>query len=133
MSRENVEILHGAFDAFNRRDLDAFLALCDPELEFTSYWMKVEGGTGYRGHDGVRSWWERIVDVYPDFTREIEEERDLGDRTIARVRVQAHGVGSHMPMSQILWHVAEYRHGQVTWWHFLATGAEALEAAGLSE
>ena len=36
MSRENVEVLHRAFDAFRRRDLDAFLALCDPEVEFIS-------------------------------------------------------------------------------------------------
>jgi hypothetical protein len=38
-----------------------------------------------------------------------------------------------MPMSQILWHVAEYRHGKTIGWHFLATEAEALEAAGLRE
>jgi hypothetical protein len=35
MSRENVGLFHDAVDAFNRRDLDAFLALIDPDAEFT--------------------------------------------------------------------------------------------------
>jgi ketosteroid isomerase-like protein len=133
MSEENVELLHHAFDAFNRRDLDGFLALCDPDLEFISYWMQVEGGGPYRGRDGVRDWWERLLDVYPDFTGEIEEVRDLGDRTIARVRVHAHGVASDMPMGVTMWLVAEYRHGKTTGWHFVRSEAEALEAAGLQE
>jgi ketosteroid isomerase-like protein len=133
MSQENVELLRHAFDAFNRRDLDAFLTLCDPELEFISYWMQVEGGGPYRGHNGVRDWWERLLDVYPDFAAEIEEIRDLGDRTIARVRVHAHGVGSDMPMGTTMWHVAEYRPGKTIGWRFVNSEAQALEAAGLRE
>jgi hypothetical protein len=34
MSRENVQLHHRAHDAFNRRDLDAFLALMDEDIEF---------------------------------------------------------------------------------------------------
>lgn len=33
MSAQNVELLHQAIDAFNRRDLEAFLALMDPGVE----------------------------------------------------------------------------------------------------
>jgi len=31
MSQENVELASRAYEAFNRRDLDALLALVDPE------------------------------------------------------------------------------------------------------
>jgi ketosteroid isomerase-like protein len=133
MSQENVELLHQAFDAFNRRDLDAFLALCDPEVEFISYLAQVEGGEPYRGHDGVRGWWERLLAVYPDFRAEIEDARDLGDRTLTRLRVHGRGVESDVPMDQPMWQVAEYRHGKVIWWHFVSSEADALEAAGLEE
>ena len=44
MSQENVEIVRRGFDAFNRRDLDAFLALFDPDVEFTAYAMQSELG-----------------------------------------------------------------------------------------
>jgi SnoaL-like domain len=63
------------FDAFRRRDLDAFLALCDPEVEFISDWLQVEGGGPYRGHDGVRDWWKRLLDAYPDFKQKSTTSR----------------------------------------------------------
>jgi ketosteroid isomerase-like protein len=133
MSQENVALLHQAIDAFNRRDLDAFLVLCDPDVEFISYLARVEGGEPYRGHDGVQNWWERLLAVYPDFTAEIEEVRDLGDRTIARARVHGRGVESDAPMTQTMWQVAEYRHGKTLGWRFFTSEAEAVEAAGLPE
>ena len=37
MSEENVRLVYEVIDAFNRRDLDAYLALMDPEVEFTPY------------------------------------------------------------------------------------------------
>ena len=40
---ENVELLYRAYGAFNRRDLDAFLALMDPEVELTTRIMELEG------------------------------------------------------------------------------------------
>ena len=43
MSQENVELLYRAYDAFNGRDLDAFLALMDPEVELTTRIMELEG------------------------------------------------------------------------------------------
>jgi integrase len=55
---ENVELQHLVIDAFNRRDLDAYLALADHDLELTPYEVWVQGGQPYRGHAGVRSWWE---------------------------------------------------------------------------
>src|SRR5215207_4777396 len=102
MSEENVELLHRAYDAFNRRDLDAFLALCDPDVEFISYLMQVEGGEPYRGHDGVRGWWERLLAVYPDLTGEIEEVRELGHLTLARMHMYGRGFESDAPMDQLV-------------------------------
>src|SRR2546423_8051372 len=58
MSQENVELNYQSHDAFNRRDLDAFLALTDPDVEFTPYERVIEGLGPYYGHDGVRTWWK---------------------------------------------------------------------------
>jgi ketosteroid isomerase-like protein len=114
-----------------RRDLDAFLALCDPDVEFISLLMQVEGGNPYRGHDGVRSWWERLLGISPDFRAEIEELRDLGDLTLARARSHGHGVASEAPMEQTFWQLAEWRRKKVIWWRFARSEAEALESAKL--
>jgi ketosteroid isomerase-like protein len=128
-----IELVHQACDAFNRRDLDAFLALCDPDVEFISYLAQVEGGEPYRGHDGVREWWERLHAVFPDFRAEVEQARDLDGRTIARWRTHARGVESDALAEQTVWQVGEYRHGKAIEWRFFRTEEEALEAAGLSE
>ena len=72
MSQGNVELQYRVADAFNRRDIDAFLALCDPDGEFTTRVSELEGGGPYRGHDGVRSWLEDLLGISPDFSVEIK-------------------------------------------------------------
>jgi ketosteroid isomerase-like protein len=130
MSQENVR---EALDAFNRRDLDALLALSDPDIEITPLIVQMEGGGSYRGHEGVRSWWEDLLGVFPDFSGEIEEVRDLGDMTVARLRLRAHHAGSDARVEETTWFAIEWRHDKVIWWRTFRSEAEALEAAGLSE
>lgn len=131
MSQENVELLYRGLDAFNRRDLDAFLALMDANVEAASRLVAIEGG--YHGHDGIRRWWASLLDTLPDWTVEVLEVRDLGDLTLAVLRNHGHGAGSDIPIDQRLWQVAEWRDKKVVRWRNCATEAEALEAVGLWE
>ena len=48
MSEQNVEFLHQAIQAFNRRDLDGFLAFMDSSVEFTPFTRAVEALGPYR-------------------------------------------------------------------------------------
>ena len=80
MSQENVELVYQAYDAFNRRDMCAYLALADADVEVGSRLAAMEGG--YHGHEGIRRWWQNMLDASPDRTIEIVEVRDLGDVTL---------------------------------------------------
>jgi ketosteroid isomerase-like protein len=133
MSEENVDRLRQAHDAFNRRELDAFLAFMDPELELTTRFMELEGDPYYRGHEGVREWWRTLFAVFPDFNTEVLEVRDRGDSLIAAVRVRGHGFEAGAPFDELLWQGVKMRDGKATWWRNFGSEAEALEAAGLSE
>jgi ketosteroid isomerase-like protein len=133
MSQENVELAHRLTDAFKRRDLDAFLALCDPDAAFHSRLVELEGGGPFRGHDGIRSWWENILAVSPDFSAETDEVRDAGDMTVSRVRQRGRGGESDAPMDQTQWIVTRWRNGKAIWSRVFLSEAEALEAAGLRE
>ena len=133
MSRENVELVHRAIDTFNRRDLDAFLAVMDPSIEFMPYERAIEGLGPYRGHDGVRAWWEESFAVYPDLRAELHEVRDLGDITLARGRLHGTGAGSGASFDRTLWLAVKWRDGKEVWWHAFESEAEALEAVGLRE
>ena len=131
MSRETVELAHRAFDALNRRDLGAFLALMDDDVEAVPRLVAMEGG--YHGHDGIRRWWQNLLDAFPDYSIEIVEVRDLGDLTFIALRNRGHGAGSDAPIEHRLWMLAEWRQEKVVWWRSYGTEAEVLEAVGLRE
>jgi len=56
MKKDSVhDLINNAYTAFNRRDLDAAVALMDPEVHWPNGW---EGGF-VEGHHGVRDYWTR--------------------------------------------------------------------------
>jgi len=135
MSQENVELTRRVFDALLRRDLDEFVAFHDPSCEIQPLLADVAGD--YHGCAGVREWLDDLFGAFPDFSIRLEDVREVGDRTLARTRISAHGahgMDSATPMiDQISWVVAEIRNGRAIWWGTFRTEAEALEAAGVSE
>jgi ketosteroid isomerase-like protein len=131
MSEDNVVLAHRAYDALNRRDLGAFLALMDADVEAFPRVVAIEGG--FRGHDGIRRWWEDLVDFLPDVAIEIVAVRDLGELTLAAVRMRGRGAGSDTPLDEPLWSAAEWRDGKCVWWGNYGTEREALEAVALRE
>src|SRR2546430_934870 len=68
VSHENVEMHRRALEAFNAGDLEAFVALWDPEIEFHSTFAAV-GGARYHGHDGLRRWHRDLEDAWGDGIR----------------------------------------------------------------
>ena len=132
MSQENVERFWEAHDAASRRDIDAFLAYVHPEVVITPLSGELEG-TSHHGHGGARAWLENLYAVFPDFTDEIEELRDLGDLMIFKSRVRGHGEGSEAPMVETLWMTVAWRDGKLVSWRTFRSKAEALEAVGLSD
>ena len=111
MSQENVESYRRAAAAWNRGDLDAALAFADEDAEIISRVFIMEGS--YRGHEGVRRWWQDLHDTFPDWDAEVGEVRALGDATLARLHVRAHGGESGAPVEQTMWHLAHWRNGQI--------------------
>ena len=132
MSQENVDRYRQGIDAFNRRDLDAFLALSDPGVVGVSRVLAIQGDT-WEGQDGTTEWWTDLLGVFPDFKIEIVWVRDTGNLTVSELRNRAHGEGNAAALDEQVWQVAEWRDGLVVRWQMYATETEALEAAGLSE
>jgi ketosteroid isomerase-like protein len=133
VSQENMDQVREAVDAFNRRDLDAYLALMEPDVELTPYERAVEGLGPYRGHSGVRTWWQETLAVLPDLRAELDQLRDLGDMVFARGRLHGTGAQSGAPIERTLWMAVEVRDRKAVSWHTFETQAEALKAVGLAE
>ena len=129
MPRGSVEVMEAAYAAIERDDLDAFIALAHPEIEFRSLIAEAEGQT-YQGHEGVRQWWDAVIrslQIRPN-PETIEGFRDRG---ITRLRLAGRIADVEVP--QTMWMGWRVRDGQIVWWATYRTEAEALEAAGLSE
>ena len=133
MSQENVELMHRAFDALNRHDLDAFLSLMDDDVEIIPRMSAIEGESGYSGHEGLRRWWSGLLDVFPDYSAELVEVRDCGDMTFATFQARGHGAGSAAPADDPAWIAIRWRSGKGVWWRTFDDRAEALAAVELSE
>ena len=131
MSQSNVDAVRSTFEAFQTRDLDAFLNCFDPDVEYRSLVLEVEGT--YRGRDGMRRWWDGLLEVFPDWNPQIVDSREVGRCVVSRVRAEGRGTGSGISRDKDIWHVAEVRDGRLSWSVFLRTEDEALEAARLRE
>lgn len=130
MPGENVELAKEALSALNRRDLEGYLALIDPEVEFVSLVAEAEGQT-YRGHAGVRDWWNRVAGALGGIHFEADQIQDFGETMV--VRLVATGRVSEVEVSQAMWGAYRLREGKVLWWTVFRTEDQALEALGLRE
>jgi hypothetical protein len=133
MSRESVElraVAEAAVYALNSEDLGAFLALTAEDVEFTSMIAEAEG-TVFRGHAGVREWWETVRGAFQDPRWEVLDLRVCGDRGVGKIRIT--GTLAGIEVAQTMWQAGRLREGKLKWWGFFRTEHEALEAGGLSE
>jgi ketosteroid isomerase-like protein len=126
MSQELVDATYRGLDAFNRRDIDAYLALMEEDVEAVSRLVSVEGS--FCGHDGIRRWMQSIFNVWPDVSAEIGVAEDLGETTLIRLDLRGRGAGSEIPLEWTVWQAAKWRAGKVHWWASFNTRAEALKA-----
>jgi len=58
MSQENVELSKRVVDAWNRRDVEATVALADPEVVWHPVLEETIEGEAYRGHAGLRQYYK---------------------------------------------------------------------------
>jgi ketosteroid isomerase-like protein len=110
-----------------RDDVDGFLAMVDEDVEFTSMVAEAEGTT-FRGHEGVREWWETVRGAFEDPMWEVVEIRESGEGVVLKIRLD--GTLSGVPMTQSVWQASTLRDGKVSWWGFFRTEGEALVAVG---
>ena len=135
MSAENVEAFKQAVEACNRRDLDTFMELFDPEVETHPLTVAMFGQeeTVYRGHEGIRRFIRDVHEVLSEMQIELVEIRDLGERIVASGRVRGRGRASGAEIESPISWLVQFKSGKVIRMRDFLDFREALEAAGLAE
>lgn len=131
MSSQNVEIVRGSFDGWNRGDFDAWLEGAHPEIEWSSAIVRrMEGAeTVYRGTDGMRRYWDEWHAVW-DVTIHVTETRDLGEVVLVLARLHTRGRASGADVDQPIAFVFEFDDGLARQVRSYLDPQEAIEVAG---
>ena len=136
MSQENVEVVRRGLEAWQRDDLEAFLSVIDPDVEWhPGLEGRVEGMGGvYRGIEGAREFWTVRRSEFQAFGLEFQEPRDLGDdRVLTLGHLRWRGAASGLEIESPFALVATVRAGKVVRSIGYLSHREALEAVGLPE
>ena len=106
-SRE--ELLRTVYAAFNRRDMDAVLALMRPDVDWPN---GMEGGRVH-GRDEVRAYWTRQWSMIDPSVEPVRIHDDEADNTIVDVHQVIRDLSGKMLKDQIVQHVYSFRDGLI--------------------
>src|SRR2546421_1623966 len=95
MSQDNVEIVRRSIEAFQRRQVDWCIELWDLEGEWIPAMAGAVEGKVYRGHAGLRRYFDDFFESFSEVRLDELEFIDLGNRVLAlyRLRVRGHDSG----------------------------------------
>jgi ketosteroid isomerase-like protein len=132
VSARDIELHRRVIGAFNARDVEDLVALCDPQVEWHSLFAAV-GDTVYRGHDAVRRWHRDLEEAWGEEIR-IEPEAffDLGEHTLAFNVLRGRGRQSGAEGAMAYAHVLRWRDGLVVHFKAYTQREDALLDLGVS-
>jgi ketosteroid isomerase-like protein len=134
ISEQNVELTLRITDPFNRRDVDAALALWDEEgAWYPAIEAVTEGGRTYRGHAEMRQYYRDLAEFAEESVVEWSKVYDLGDRVLCLGRGSIRFSSGVEFLDQKVGCLFTWRDGKLLEARPYRSHAGALEAAGLRE
>lgn len=128
MSRENVEVVRGLVDAFNRDDVDRVLAAFDEGCNVEEPpQMPDSPATGYQGHEGVRKWMGNLRGV-GGISFEYRSSAPVGEALLCELASRGLGRGSDVPIEWMTFALFDLRDRKITRIRVFLSREEALEA-----
>jgi ketosteroid isomerase-like protein len=127
MSQQNVEIVKRMYEDLNQGDVDAMLAVLDPDME---WWTRRDNPDTslLRGREGFSAHWAEITGVLEEFRQQTTEVIDAGEYVVVCVHQVARTRGVSIEQDEV--HVWRCRNGCVAELREFHDKHEALEAIG---
>jgi ketosteroid isomerase-like protein len=129
--QENVDDYRRSIAAWNRGDLDGWLAMVDQDFEFRPSGAFPGLQPVYRGVEGARRLWSDMRGPWKEFRISVERIEDLGDTLLALITFNVTGRDGLTTSRR--WAHVETREGGKAATENYASWEEALKAVGLEE
>jgi|SRR6476620_5040260 len=132
MSEENVETARRLKEAWNRRDLTAWLAVFSSDAELD--WSRSRGPLKgvYRGHGELEVFWDAYWSTFEDVQIEWHGFTEVGSEVLVPHTAHIRGRQGIEVVARSTF-VYTVENGRITRSRMFQERAEALEAVGLSE
>jgi ketosteroid isomerase-like protein len=103
------DLITTAYAAFNRRDIDAVLALMRPDVD----WPNAMEGTRVQGHDNVRDYWTRQWTTLDPHVDPVSIEQDERGNTVVDVHQVVRDLDGKLLVDQTVQHVYIIQDGRI--------------------
>ena len=104
-----LELLHRAYDAFNRRDFESVLAMMRPDVD----WPNGMVGGRMVGVPAVRDYWRRQFELLESRVEPLAFTPKADGRIAVKVHQIVHDKSGQLVGDQIVDHVYAFRDGQI--------------------
>lgn len=91
-----METARRFIDAFERCSFEEARRVCDPEIELVTLY-DAPGEPGFRGHEGLREWFERLDRTWGFIRVGALEIEELGDWVLVSGSARVRGAASPQP------------------------------------
>lgn len=130
---EDIERIRRGYAAWNTGDLAGVVEFMSEDVEIRPVLGDVVAADVFRGHEGVRRWYETIQATLEDFRAEVEDVREVGEnRYIVLLRFTGRGAASGAEVALVGAHVVTVVDGILRTIDGYQDRAEALQAVGLA-
>jgi ketosteroid isomerase-like protein len=124
----NREIVERGFEAFNEGGVEGILPFIHPDFEATTPPDLASEPDTYRGHEGVRRWFDSFDDVMDEIRWDAHGFREVGDRVVVEFTLRARGKTTGLDFGQDAVMVWELRDGRAIRVSLYPTLDQALSA-----
>jgi ketosteroid isomerase-like protein len=130
MGTPGEDAVLGFTDAVTAGDVEAAVALCDPEIEFLS--VLAVSGQAYIGHDGIRQYFDDVAQAWAEWRVEVHRIDPAPDGRVSIVMtMHVRGKESGAVLSEQTGHVWTIRDGKLRRNEPYREPDEALRALGI--
>jgi ketosteroid isomerase-like protein len=124
----DTEIVRRGFEAFNRDGVEGILPFIHPEFEATTPPDLASEPDTYRGHDGVRRWFDSFREVMEEIRWDPRAFHEEGGRVVVEFTLRARGKTTGLDFGQEAVMVWELQDGKAVGLELYPTLEEARAA-----